>query len=103
MKLMTKEILKRIPPLYSTEDVDAKDKIIHVKIFTPWHKWTWYAVEYDPTDKQFFGYVKGDYDEWGYFSLKELEEIEGPMGLKIERDRYFPRQKMSVILNGKEV
>ena len=34
MKLMTKEIIKRIPPLYSTEDVDAKDKIIHVKVDT---------------------------------------------------------------------
>ena len=43
----------------------------------------------------FFGYVQGDYDEWGCFSLKELEEVEGPMGLKIERDKYFGKQKFS--------
>ena len=84
MKLMTKEIINRIPPLYSTESVDTKDKVIHVKFFTPWHKWTWYAIEFDPADEVFFGYVQGDYDEWGCFSLKELEEVEGPMGLKIE-------------------
>lgn len=27
--------------------------------------------------------------EYGYFSLKELEGIELPFGLKIERDLYF--------------
>ena len=89
MKLMTKEILKRIPPLYSTDDIDGNDKVIHVKFFTPWQKWSWYAVEYDPKDEIFFGYVQGDYDEWGYFSLKELKSVEGPFGLKIERDKFF--------------
>ena len=29
------------------------------------------------------------YDEYGYFSLKELESITLPWGLKIERDLYF--------------
>ena len=28
-------------------------------------------------------------DEYGYFSLKELESITLPWGLKIERDLYF--------------
>ena len=30
-----------------------------------------------------------DCNEWGYVSLKELQSITGPMGLKIERDLYF--------------
>jgi hypothetical protein len=27
--------------------------------------------------------------ELGYFSLKELKEVKGPMGLPIERDLYY--------------
>jgi hypothetical protein len=37
----------------------------------------------------FFGYVKGDFDEFGTFSLSELESVRGPMGLTIERDIHF--------------
>ena len=28
-------------------------------------------------------------DELGYFSLDELEEARGPLGLRIERDEHF--------------
>lgn len=42
MKLLTKEIQQRIPPLYATEDVPLEDKICHVKYFAHWR---WYAVE----------------------------------------------------------
>ena len=62
-------------------------KIAHVKFFCPWNHWTWYALEFDGKD-MFFGYIKGDEDELGYFSLSELKSINGPMGLKIERDMY---------------
>ena len=90
MKLMTKAIEKRIPGLYSTELVPVAEKIVHVKFFTPDSSWTWYAVEYDPEEEIFFGYVDGHDTEWGYFSLAELEVRRGPLGLHIERDRYFP-------------
>ena len=39
---------------------------------------------YDSNDKRAFGYVKGFENEWGYFSLVELEEIE-----TIKRDLNF--------------
>jgi len=29
------------------------------------------------------------YDEFGYFSIHELESLRLPLGLKIERDLYF--------------
>jgi hypothetical protein len=47
------------------------------------------ASEYDPTAQIFFGYVIGLEDELGYFSLEELEEARGPLGLPIERDEHF--------------
>jgi hypothetical protein len=49
---------------------------------------TWYASEFDGEDT-FFGLVSGFEVEYGYFSLKELDEARGPMGLPIERDLQF--------------
>jgi len=59
-----------------------------VKFFTPDSNWTWYASEFDGEDI-FFGLVIGFEIELGYFSLSELEEIRGPLGLQIERDFYY--------------
>ena len=94
MKLLTEEIKNTIPKLYATEKVPPSDKVIHAKYFTPWGSWTWYATEFDGTDT-FFGYVKGDHPEWGYFSLNEMESVKGPFGLTIERDIYFDPIKVS--------
>ena len=59
-----------------------------VKFFTPDSNWTWYATEFDGEDT-FFGLVCGHETALGYFSLRELQSVKGPLGLKIERDRYY--------------
>ena len=92
MQLMTKEIMKKLPPLYSTED--QKDPIVQTKFFTPDSQWTWYAVEFDGEDL-FFGLVIGFEKEFGYFRLSELKSAKGPMGLAIERDLYFKPKPLS--------
>lgn len=49
----------------------------------------------------FFGYVSlfGDWnDEWGSFSLEELENFKGLFGLGIERDRGFSERPMSEVI-----
>ena len=86
MKLVTKELRKKLPPLYATQD--QKDPLIICKFFYPDFSWTWFATEFDGADT-FFGIVDGDFLEWGYFSLSELMATKGPMGLPVERDRYF--------------
>ena len=83
MKLMTKALLKKLPPL------ETESRYAHVKYFTPWGNWTWYGVSYDPKEKMFFGLVEGFEKEWGYFSLTELESIRSIGGLKVERDLYW--------------
>jgi len=98
MKLLTKEIERNIPALYSTENTAESDKSIAVKFFTPWTGWTWYAVEGERNedgDFLFFGLVHGQDREWGYFTLAELESIVGPMGMKIERDMYFDKMTIN--------
>lgn len=87
MQLLTEEIRRSLPPLYSTED-QGDAAIVRVKFFTPTSSWTWYAIEFDGDDL-FFGLVDGLEKEMGYFSLRELESIVGPYGVGIERDLYF--------------
>ena len=108
MELLTKEICEKMPALYSNEDKQLEDVKIIVKFFTPWSHWTWYATEADGFDNngdivslatlpnwkelqdvRFFGFVAGDFPELGYFSLRELESVNGPFGLRIERDLHY--------------
>ena len=87
MKLLTEQNRKDLPELYANEDIGLDAKAI-VKFFTPDSNWTWYASEFDGEDI-FFGLVAGFETELGYFSLNELQSARGPMGLPIERDRWF--------------
>lgn len=94
MKLLTDELRKELPPLYSKEN--EKDPLVICKFFLPMAKWTWFATEFDGKDT-FFGFVVGEYPELGYFSLQELENLEGPYGLGVERDMYFKPCRLSEI------
>jgi hypothetical protein len=95
MRLLTKDLRHRLPPSYSTET--QPDPVVHAKFFTPDSSWTWYVLEFDGEDT-FFGYVVGLDAELGYFSLKELEAVRGPLGLPIERDLYFDPQPLSKVI-----
>jgi len=87
MKLLTKEILHKLPELGVNEDL-GENAIAQVKFFTPDAQWTWYASEYDGLD-MFFGVVVGLEREYGYFSLSELQKVRGALGLPIERDMHW--------------
>ena len=117
MKLLTQELLRHIPPLYSQEN--EVDPICHAKFFMPDGAFTWYVIEgstrerdgcgwgvncdhqpltqYDPDrdDVLFFGYVIGLERELGYFTLAELSAIRGMLGLPVERDRAFVPCRLS--------
>jgi hypothetical protein len=89
MKMMTKEIEKRIPGFGESEK-DSHDARVHVKFFSPWTGWSWYATEYDPRERRFYGFVEGDFPEFGYFSLDELESVDAMPGVPaVERDKYW--------------
>ena len=122
MKLMTKGLAERFRKIGKQENV--KDSIVVAKFFNPAGAGTWWATEawyvlqngagvrevnfadYDPKKYEgyvvivtnFFGYVSihGDHcDEWGSFSLSELQEFKGQFGLGIERDLHFGQKPMS--------
>ena len=96
MELLTKELIARFKEVGSQDG--EKDPIVIAKFFNPTGIGTWYATEYDPKDKIFFGYVSlfGDHnDEWGSFALEELKGIVSPFGLGIERDLHCGEKKIS--------
>lgn len=99
MKLLTEELEKRFAQVGSQEY--TKDPLILAKFFNPTGAGTWYATEYDPQQRIFFGYVSifGDWnDEWGSFSLDVLETYKGRFGLGIERDLYFGEKRASEVI-----
>lgn len=101
MKLLTKTLLNRFGAVGRQEEI--ADPLVIAKFFNPTGAGTWYATEYDPDSKEFFGFVSifGDHnDEWGYFSLAELESYQGKFGLGIERDLYFDEQRISEVAPG---
>lgn len=89
MELLPSELRQALPPLYSQEA--DPDPVVHARFFAPWSNWVWFATEGEPEgdDYRFFGYVRGQEDEWGYFLLSELQSARGPFGLTIERDLNF--------------
>ena len=92
--LMTQQIKKLLPPLYTQEN--EKDPMVYAKFFNPYGNATWLATEFDGRD-QFFGAVTlGHGWELGYFSLRELQSLKGPMGVQgIERDKWFKPMELS--------
>lgn len=71
--------------------------LVRVKFFFVWSNWTWDGIEFDPKTQIFYGYVDGHFPELGDFSLEELKEIKGPLGLGIERDLHFKPTPLSEI------
>ena len=67
-----------------------------MKYFTPSAQWSWFATEFDGDDT-FFGLVEGFEKELGYFSLSELKEARGPLGLPIERDLFWQPKTLAEI------
>jgi hypothetical protein len=94
--LLDQETRGKLPKLY-TEEEKGLDALAQAKFFTPDSNWTWYASEFDGEDI-FFGLVSGFEVELGYFSLSELEEVRGPLGLPIERDLHFEPKTLKELM-----
>jgi hypothetical protein len=98
-KLIPPKLLSDIPDLHETEG--ATNPICHIKLFTPDSHWSWYIIEFSKSDVDTcYGYVEGLESELGYFSLKELESVHGPLGLVIERDLHFKPTMLSSLKGG---
>jgi hypothetical protein len=99
MKLLTKEIIKKLPALGSQEN--NPDPICGLKFFTPDGGWTWYIIEgseQENGDWLFFTNVISHIcpdGELGYVTLSELQKIRGALGLPVERDLWWKNKPLS--------
>jgi len=95
MELIPQEIKKQIPKLYDTEE--QEDPIVYVKLFID--GWTWYVTELSIDDNMAFGYIVSPFcsGELGYFSLTEISEVKGSLGIGVERDLSFKPTKLSEV------
>lgn len=90
-KLLTATLEKQLKPI-NHPDYDGDDPMILARLFAPVGSWTWYVTagaRMKHGDFIFYGYVMGDANEWGEFSLYELFSANLPLGQHIERDINF--------------
>lgn len=90
--LMTKELEKTLVkyPIGSQDGKDMDAEVL-VKYFNPMGAGTWLITEaekQDDGDWLFFGYCYIYEWEWGYVLLSDLESVQLPFDLKIERELY---------------
>lgn len=103
MRLMDDEVMESLKGHTIRKAIHDKDPVAVVKYFNPFGAGTWYvagAKKEKGGDWLFYGFVESPidplFDEWGYFTLKELESIRTPFG-GLERDLYFEPVKVSKI------
>lgn len=94
MKLLTKALEKRFAEVGRQEAL-GEQAVVIAKFFTPDGSWTWLATEFE--NGMFFGLVSGLEVELGYFSLEELENARGPLGLPIERDLHWKERTVAEV------
>ncbi len=95
MLLLTKAQRRKL--LQNGRDhVDADKTPPVVKLFTPDGQATWLLLELVPEEPEMaFGLcdLGQGFPELGYVDLRELQNLKGPCGLPVERDRAFVPDK----------
>lgn len=84
-----------LPSLDSTDSTPFAEKTVHARLFALGSAATWLICECDPQEKIAFGYCdlfgQGSQGgaEWGYVSIKELEELRFLGIPRVELDAHF--------------
>ncbi|MCZ4288427.1 DUF2958 domain-containing protein [Hoeflea alexandrii] len=86
MNLLTPDLRLRLLANGRRSDVD---NVPVVKFFNPLGEGVWLATDLDPDGDTLFGLADLGCPELGSFSLEEMESIQLPFGMRIERDLLF--------------
>jgi len=91
MKIITKAIEKAFEKQGYTGNKSMSEIKIVMKLFNPVGGQTWYIYEKEDEDIYWAFVNLGDPQmaECGRISMSEIMSLRLPMGLKVERDRYF--------------
>lgn len=94
-QLVPNSLARKLPAIYSQEG--EADPIVWVKLFSPYTGAVWYLTEYDPAEKQAFGWADLGMGggELGYIAVDQLEGL-NKRGLPlVERELYWTPQPLS--------
>lgn len=92
------EALESLPALYATDGL--KQREVQIVIFHAFTRWAWYVLEGEKQEDDWllFTYCRSGFgeqdDEFGYITLKQLEEIAGICW-------YVPERPMVIDNHGK--
>tara|TARA_R100001244_G_scaffold132136_1_gene107248 strand:- start:1031 stop:1345 length:315 start_codon:yes stop_codon:yes gene_type:complete len=91
MKLLTEKHIEQLRKNYEIRIKNDESSPAVVKLFNPCGAGTWYVSELAPDNDTAYGLAHITDNDFGMFSLKELESIKcPPFSLPIERDTSFP-------------
>ena len=87
MKLLTKKITEQAKEQYD-KGSDIEQMVV-AKYFNPIGNGTWYLMNLADDEDYAWGIVDLFAVEMGSFSMRELQGIQLPLNMGIERDKYF--------------
>ena len=90
---MTKAIKKQAEKQYDLGS--DMEQMVVAKYFNPTGNGTWYLMNMDEDEDYCWGIVDLFAIEMGSFSMRELQSIQLPLNMGIERDKYFEPIKAS--------
>lgn len=79
MKLLTKELEARFAQ-FGRQEALGDRAVVVAKFLTPDAQWTWWATEYDPESREFFGLVQGFGSSWGISRSTSSRAPSAPLG-----------------------
>jgi hypothetical protein len=83
------ELMRKACELRDVPEIGGDWPTAMVKIFDPCGSWTWFISEWDSKTDECYGLVHGFEKEYGSFSLRELSEVKGALGIGLEVDVWF--------------
>ena len=100
MITITTEIEEKIPAWDSNPNTPDEEVDIIIRFYCPQAGWEWFVTggEKIKDDWHFFGYIKKEIKDWGFFWLSDLHDLQSKTGFIIERDPYFTNKKIKDIL-----
>lgn len=100
-KFLTQAVIKEFEKQGDTSQKLPEDIQVICKLFNPIGAGTWWLYERLDDDVFMCFAELGDptFAECGTVSISELMNLKLPLGLKIERDRYFTKKTLREVIN----
>lgn len=96
MTLITDELKQRFNEV--GDQMEVENPLVIARLFVPGGYLRWHVVEYYPETHAIYGYVTGIYEEWVAVRIADLENMELPSFLKVERDRAFKETRFDTLV-----